>query len=365
MGFEQVIGQSRAKQILSRALQNKRLPHAYLFSGAEGVGKEALAIELAKAIFCTAEEPKPCDQCSSCRRVAQFLHPDFFFIFPMPKNASAEEERTILDSIAMDAYNRERRWATPTISIDRIRELRRISSLKPLEGHRVIIIAEAEKMTAEAANALLKMLEEPPPAMHFILTTAQESALLPTIISRCQMVRFALLTDEEIAQALQQRKGLPPEQAQLIAGIAQGSYRRALNWLQESLQNRRELAIEFLRQCIKNEVFHYAFVEELIKNNERAEIRDLINLILLWFRDVLYAQIMQRSTNTEFPLINADKGETLNKFIAAFEKIDIDRAVISLEEAVKLIDRNVNLQLILVVLMQKLKKCLLLKGKSL
>ncbi len=361
MGFAQVIGQSRAKAILLRALQNQRLPHAYLFSGAEGVGKEAMAIELAKAIFCSADGEKPCDLCSGCRRVAQFIHPDFLFLFPMPKNTPTEEEREILDSVVRDPYAREKPWASPAISIDRIRDLRRVSALRPMEGHRVVIIAEAEKMTTEAANALLKILEEPPPAMHLILTTAQENALLPTIISRCQLIRFVLLTDDEIAQALQQRKGLPPEQARVIAALAQGSYRRALNWAQPSFQNRRELAVDFLRQCLKDEVYHYGFVEELVKNNERAEIRDLINLIATWFRDALCLQIMNNSGVQNLPLMNADKSETLNKILNAFTEIDFDRTIMLLEEAVKMIDRNVHLNLILVVLMSKLKRCMILK----
>ncbi|MBN2356195.1 DNA polymerase III subunit delta' [candidate division KSB1 bacterium] len=362
MSFAQIIGQSRVKEIIQRALRNQRVPHAYLFNGPDGVGKEACAIEFVKAIFCASDEDRPCDGCSGCQRVAQFNHPDFFFIFPLPKRATPQEEREVLDGTAKNPYDRPRPWASPSIGIDRIRELRRASNLRPLEGHRVVVIAEADRMTPEAANALLKILEEPPEAMHLVLTTAQMNALLPTIVSRCQDVRFGLLTDDEIAATLQQRQCLRPDEARLIASIAQGSYRRALAWLQQSLHERREQSVEFLRHCMKDEIFYADWVENLMQKFDKTEIRDLLSLIAIWFRDAMALRIVQEGQSDQPPvLVNIDKADTLQKFIAAFDEIHFHQAIGLLENAIQMMDRNIQLNLILIVLMSRLRGCLVKK----
>ena len=192
MSFNDVIGQHHAKGILQRALQQDRLPHAILFSGPAGVGKEAMAMELAKAIFCKTDGERPCDECSNCHRIQAFQHPDFTFLFPSSAK-SIDEERAVLDSLSRDAYRRDKPWAAPTIGIEQIRELRRQATIKPLEGRRLVIIAEAERMTIPAANSLLKLLEEPPETMHLILTAAKINSMLPTILSRCQQIRFGPL----------------------------------------------------------------------------------------------------------------------------------------------------------------------------
>lgn len=361
MSYTQIIGQSRPKEIIRRALEHNRLPHAYLFSGPDGVGKQALAIELAKAIFCRSEGEKPCDTCDNCRRVAHFSHPDFIFIFPMPKSAEVEEERRVLDSMVQEPYARLQPWAAPGISIERIRELRRVSSLKPLEGHRVVIIAEAEKMTIEAANALLKILEEPPPAMHLILTTSRVNALLPTILSRCQEVDFHLLSDAEIIAALEERRQIPADQAQLLARIAQGSYTRALALLDEDLQARRDLAVDALRICLRDDLTQLEWVETVTAELDKREIRDLITLMLIWFRDVLLLFEKPAGFSSD-QLVNIDKLDVLEKFTHAFDDIRFDSIFSELERAIELMDRNVQVNLILIVLLARLQESLIIKG---
>jgi DNA polymerase-3 subunit delta' len=356
MGFEKILGQARPKEILKRALLHRRVPHAYLFTGPDGVGKEATAVEFAKALFCKGEGDIPCDTCESCRRAALFNHPDFFFIFPAPKSVTVENERLILDSMVQDPYARKRLWANPTIGIDRIRELRRTSTLKPLEGLRVVIIAEADKMTLESANALLKILEEPPASMHMILTTSRPNSLLPTIVSRCQEVRFGLLADELVEGALISNKRLTPEQAALVSRISQGSYRRALEWLTESLDEQRDYAVEFLRCCLRDNLSHYRFVEEMSKNHEKRALKELLNLLLIWFRDALmYSHAQDDDRLLKKSIVNVDKLETLRKFTGAFSDIDYDLAFRLLEKSIELIDRNVQTNLIFLVLITRLQ----------
>jgi DNA polymerase III subunit delta' len=364
MSFPNIIGQNRAKEILTQALMKDRVAHAYLFHGLDGVGKEALAIEFAQALMCKSAETRPCQSCSACRRVANFNHPDFLFIFPALKSAGVEMEREILDSAAENPYARKKPWASPAISIERIRELRRITRVKPFEGRRIVIIAEAEKMTIEASNALLKILEEPPEHMHLILTTSRVNMLLPTIISRCQEIRFRLLTDEEIEDALVQRKQLSAQQAQLLARMSQGSYSRALEWLEESIFEYRDVVIELLRCCLKDLISQLQFVEELLKKYDRKTIKDILLLIQIWFRDAMvYSCIAGKKNNLNSRIVNVDKLDTLGKFVDAFDEIDYRAALGEVERALELLDRNIQINLIFIVIMVRMQSILKRKGR--
>ncbi|HNW61192.1 MAG TPA: DNA polymerase III subunit delta' [bacterium] len=363
MSFAQIIGQNRPKEILARALQTGQIPHAYLFTGPAGVGKEALAIEMAKAILCSSGGERPCDDCSACRRVGRFGHPDFLYLFPMPKTASVEEERGVLDSLIRDPYLRELPWAAPTIGIERIRELRRVSGLKPLEGRRVVVIAEADKMTPEASNALLKILEEPPAEMQMILTTSRDAGLLPTIISRCQRVDFSLLTNAEIAAALVARRGVAADQAQLVARIAQGNFRHALELLEENLQERRNLVIEALRICLKDDGTRIEWAEQALDELDKREQREFYSLMLVWFRDVLVLSAHPEAAAQD-QLVNVDQLEVLHNFVKAFSEIRFEAIFAELERSIEMLDRNVHPTLIMVVLLARLNQNLIRKGSK-
>ena len=362
MAFENIISQERPKDILHKAIVRQRIPHAYLFSGPEGVGKEAMAIELAKAVFCQSGADRPCGSCSSCRRVGNFSHPDFIFIFPMPKGTSPDEERDILQGMSAEPYLRKKPWAAPGISIDRIRDVRHVSVLKPLERFRVVVIADCDGMTTEAANALLKILEEPPDHMHLVLTTAKPNALLPTILSRCQEVRFGLLSDTAIENALIQRKGVSAELARLLARIAQGSYRRALEALQEDLTSKRDFVVELLRACLRDSLTRIQMVEEIMQNYDKHKVKDILSLLLLWFRDAMVLDNRQPQSSGDGDLVNIDKYETLVKFIGAFESIDYDDTFAAIEQSIGYINRNIQLNLILLVLFTSLHRYMHIKG---
>ena len=358
MSFSDVIGQHHAKGILQRALDNNRVPHAYLFSGPDGVGKEAMALEFAKALLCSAGEDGSCGECANCRRIHSFQHPDVSFVFPSSAK-SVEEERAILDSVQADPYKRSKPWASPTIGIEQIRELRRQAMLKPLEGRRLVIIAEADRMTIPAANSLLKLLEEPPETMHLVLTASKVDSMLPTILSRCQVIRFGPLPDNEIEWVLIEKRKLAADRARLIAGMSQGNFRRALEWMDESFASSRDVALAFLRTCLKNPKLQIEFVEEFIKSADKKQIKDVLSLMLIWFRDVLLL-----SENGEPQrLVNSDQTDTLKKFLDAFESIDYYAACAEIESAMSMIERNIQINLILVVLMIKLQRIMKLKGR--
>jgi len=359
MAFAQVIGQEGPKRILQRALVRERLAHAYLFVGPEGVGKEALALALAQAILCERKQALGCGECPSCRKVATLTHPDLLFIFPAPRELDPAREREVLDSVAQEPYARLRPWANPVISIERIRAIRHDSSLKSFEGRgRVVIIAEAEAMTAEAANALLKLLEEPPPATTLILTTTRVQGVLPTIVSRCQQVRLSLLPPAQIAQALVERRQVPEEQARLIAGMANGSYRKAIEWLEEDVNRRRDEAIELLRTAIRADHDHVLQAEQLRALGDKALVKEYLRLLLSIFHDALVLTTAHQDPESRRMLANFDRYDWLQKFVGAFEQIDFDQAIEAVEEAMARIDRNLELSLVLIVLFQHLRSAL-------
>lgn len=198
MAFGEVIGQEVVKEALGRAVTVGRVCHAYLFVGPRGLGKSSVARNLAKAVNCRERGDgwEPCDVCPSCRQVDAGNHPDV-------------------------------RWVEPdgaSIKIGQVRNLLRDAALKPFAGaRRVFVISGADKLTAEAANSLLKVLEEPPTFALFVLTTAFPDAVLPTLVSRCQWVAFRPVGQEVLAAHLERELGLDPAGARLFATLSRGN----------------------------------------------------------------------------------------------------------------------------------------------
>jgi DNA polymerase-3 subunit delta' len=217
MQFSAIIGHERPVRILKRAIARGTVAHAYLFSGEEGIGKKMTAFALAAAVNCPAPgEDGGCGACPSCRKVANAAHPDVHILAP-----DGDE-----------------------IKIDQIRETQSELALRPFEGaKKVLIVDGAEKMNDAAANALLKTLEEPPGDAVIILVSSMPQALLPTIRSRCQEIRFLPLPRRVLARALVQRRGVSEEDAWFLAAIAQGSIGRGLEMDVEAERAQRE---EFL-----------------------------------------------------------------------------------------------------------------------
>ena len=200
MRLSDFVGYGDKLEHLMRSVQAGRIVHALLFAGPHGSGKRTMANLFAQALMCRGQEPRPCGVCPACKRFAAGSHPDVKTIRPEKK----------------------------TIGVDDIRDLIDYLALKPYEGGRhIAIIEQAEKLTPAAQNALLKTLETPPGDAMFFLISDAPGSLLPTILSRCQTVRFTDLSAEDCAEVLA-RRGIPPERARLLSGLAQGSVGRAL-----------------------------------------------------------------------------------------------------------------------------------------
>src|SRR6266480_2782754 len=217
--FSRLIGNDEVKESLRHLLVSRRVPGSLLFTGHEGVGKKLFALELAKAMNCRHRVGvEACDECSSCKRISRSTFP------PFGKDED-DKERLIWSEHADVAMARPYK---NIIRVKVMRELEREANFRPFEGAaRVFIVEDADTMNDQAANALLKTLEEPPPASHLILTTTNPTALLATIRSRCQVIRFAPIAAEQIEQFLVEQKTVSAGDAALLARTSQGSFGRA------------------------------------------------------------------------------------------------------------------------------------------
>ena len=270
-GFESIIEQDLPVSILNTFLQNGTIPHALLFTGIEGVGKESTALAFAMACNCAAEnssttrpEPDiPCGTCKSCRKIEAGNHPDIIRVKP----------------------------SGPFIKIKQIRSLCQTLAMKPYEAkRRVVIIADAQAMNPAAGNAFLKMLEEPPLRTILILVATHTSDLLPTIVSRCQKIRFKPISRIQLESALVERHGFDPGDAMILSTMAGGSLSRALNMHRTHWVNRRNWIIKEMDALSSGPVNRLmAFGEQLSRNKDT--LHDSLEVMKTWLRDLVVGQM--------------------------------------------------------------------------
>jgi DNA polymerase-3 subunit delta' len=239
--FDRLVGNKSAKDVLRRMLAQGRVPGALLFAGEESVGKFQFAVELAKALNCLHPRgAEACDKCSACLRIPRFAPP------PTEDN---ERGRHIAWSAHQDVG--VLRLEKSVIRVEQAREVERESNYRPREGRaRVFIIDPAEKLNDNAANALLKTLEDFAPTSHLILVTSRPASLLPTIRSRCQMIRFAPLDTAEIEAHLVRHKLRGGEDARLVARLARGRLGEALELNPDVHREHRALMLGVLESLL-------------------------------------------------------------------------------------------------------------------
>src|SRR4029450_7878508 len=218
--FDELTGNSRVKAVLKRMLVADRLPGAMLFTGEEGIGKKLFALEIARALNCrTPKNEEACGVCSSCVRIRKLNY---------PTRDDVDEWTQIIwtDHPDVGLVVAPKR----VLRVEQMRQIEREANFRPFEGKaRIFIIDEAEKLNDASANALLKVLEEPPSTSHLILITSRPAMLLPTILSRCQMIRFSPLAPAEIENYLTTNKLSESSTAKVRARAAAGSISRALS----------------------------------------------------------------------------------------------------------------------------------------
>ncbi len=321
MPFAEIIGHERIVEVFRRSVRSGKISHSFILEGIPGCGRRMTALALIQAIFCQAADGDACGVCPSCRKVASGNHADIHFVEPLPDKRD--------------------------ISIDQLREIQRELSLRPYEAPRKACIMEpAERMSVNAANSLLKTLEEPPGNAIIILLSENADMLLPTIRSRCQLVRFAPLSLENIQYLLVQ-SGLTPDAADLLAPMSEGSMKRAGELDNEALSARRSTLIGHLSTLdIKKIRSVFDSAEELAGN--RDETLASLDLLLSFARDMVY--LLAGSSE----IVNTTIRPALEAFSARCTLESALQILSAITETRRAVQRNANNKLALDCLFMKM-----------
>jgi DNA polymerase-3 subunit delta' len=318
--FDQIIGHDRQKEILHRALETGRLAHAYLFAGPDGIGKRLVAIALARTLFC--DEQRGCGDCIPCRKIDHCNHPDLHTLEP----------------------------DGTSIKIEQVRRFQRELNLKPLEApYKVCLIDNAEAMTVGAANALLKTLEEPRGDTLLILLSAQPHRLLETIRSRCQHLQFKRHSRQKIQSVLEEKLNVPDSEAHILAALSDGSFKKAFGKDRELyLEQRRELLKTLTGLSAGSIVPTLEFAEQLA--GEKAALPDILEIFQAFYRDVL----LTLHGHDVQDLVNHDLLEKVERVAGREDTTRVLNKLEALSSARQQLDRNVNRQLAMEVLLLRL-----------
>jgi len=374
MAWKQIIGLEKEKQLLQKALITQRLASAYCFLGIEGIGKDAMALELAKTANCynpitTVEDLSnqtisACDNCKSCKMANSFSHPNIQYIFAKPSDDKITDEQltAIKEQIALKTSDKYHKINVPNakqINIALIRKIKKHAVLSSAnKGRNFIIISNGDTMNTEAANAFLKTLEEPQPNTTIIITSSKKEKLLQTILSRCQQIYFNPIHSEEIVEYLISHHNKNETESRLIATFAQGSITKAIEHFDDDMNLLRSEAVDILRVAFKRKSYRIELldaIEKLLSKKDKKHYSLFLNLLLIWFRDVYTIAILR----SDVLAVNVDLSERMLKFHNGFPNADINKAISFIENAINKIDYNIDPKLVFISLFIELRKVFL------
>jgi DNA polymerase-3 subunit delta' len=314
-----LVGHEAAVDLLRGDIGAGRAAHSYLFTGADGIGKRTLALQFARAVNCLAPPAPgvPCGGCRPCRLIAAERHPDLLVVRPEGTGSR--------------------------ILVEAAREVVRAVILKPMEAaRRIALLVDFHRALPNAANALLKTIEEPPPSATILLTAETSDELLPTIVSRCRVVALRPLPSEKVAQALRERWHVPPDRADLLARLSGGR----LGWAveqsgrEEMSADRRELFEEWIGILHGNHAARFAAAERTAA--DREGVRDTLRAYESFGHDLLL-----RTLSPDAGITNIDFLEQLDELAGRVRPPEARRWLAALRRAEEQIDRNANVLLAL------------------
>jgi DNA polymerase III subunit delta' len=380
MAWISIINQKKVKSLLQNAIINNRIAHAYCFVGIDGVGKEAVALEFAKTVNCDSpiisdNNIEACEKCKSCSMASKLQHPNIQLVYSLPTPKAGDKGNSnITDRLsdaqiqeiqeqnalkAVNPYHRITLTKSTQIKIADIREIKRSLTYTPNStGRRMILVFRADEMTAEAANAFLKTLEETQSNTTIILTTSKPEILPSTILSRCQLVYFNSLNKEDLSDYLIKQTDYSNEQIELALSFGNGSLSKTLEFLNSDIKDIRNSVVDILRTSLKNRNYRIELIKKLetfYKEKDKYKTEVLLLSLINWLRDAL---TIIKTSNTEL-LINKDDIESLKKFAVHFAGKDLIYSIRLIENAISMNKKNVNMQLVLVNLFLNLRKVLL------
>lgn len=326
-GFNDIIGQEKIKEYFTKAIETGNVSHAYLIDGEIRSGKEYVARVFAQALLCTGEGAKPCEVCHSCLQATTDNHPDIKYIsHEKPNSIGVKDVREqINDDIVIKPYQ---------------------------SPYKIYIMNEAEKMTAEAQNALLKTLEEPPEYAVILLLTTSLEAMLPTIRSRCVTLSMKPVDDEVLKDFLMKELQIPDYKADISIAFARGNLGRAKMLVtSEDFDKIRNDAVTLLKCIDEMEINEILVAIRKIKDY-KFDIDDYLDIILIWYRDVL----MFKATNDVNGLIFKQEIQYIKKVAKKTSYEGIELIVDALEKAKSRLKANVSYDLTMELLLLVIKE---------
>lgn len=364
MRFDSVAGQEAALAAIRAALDRGRLPHAFLFHGRRGSGKTITALALARLLQCQAPvDHEPCEKCPACHQSRHFNHPDIMLLPPTPSapdTQAGEAQRTEFIAEAQASFLK-----APIFVLDESRPLEhRIATMRWLKHEasraavsgpwKVFILKQAGAMNVEAANAILKLLEEPNPGTLLVLGVERPTDLPETIKSRCALIRFRDLATPDVVRLLGERlPGADPAATALAARLARGSLTRAAALIEEDVLALRDEAIGLVTAPPGAPDLHQA-LDGWLRERDRSRLDLLFDLMLLWYRDLF--RVTVGAPDVVEGLANIDRQADLERWAGRLAPADLAAAVRRIEDARRSVDGYGYLPLVLYSLVERLPR---------
>ena len=325
--FKDVVGHKDILKYISSAVENNRVSHAYILNGERGSGKKMLANLFAMTLLCETGDNEPCGKCHSCKQAESGNHPDIIRVTHEKPNS---------------------------ISVDDIRtQVNNTVDIKPYQGpYKVYIIPQADMMTPQAQNAILKTIEEPPSYAVFLLLTENSETLLPTINSRCVMLKLRNIKDTLIKKYLMENLEIPDYKADMCTAFAQGNMGRAIMLANSDHFNEiREEAVQLLKHISEMELNE---IVAAVKNISvyKLEITDYLDIIMIWYRDVL----LYKATKEIDKVVFKDQLQSIKEQARKSSYEGIELILESLEKAKARLKANVNFDLVMELLFLTIKE---------
>lgn len=325
--FKDIIGQEQIKEHLQNAIHTNKISHAYIINGEKSSGKEFIAKVFSMALQCEKGGDNPCQECHSCKQALSGNHPDIIrVIHEKPGTISVEDIRAQVNNDVV---------------------------IKPYSSpYKIYLINEAEKMTVQAQNAILKTLEEPPEYVVILLLTTNVDVLLPTILSRCVVLNMKPVADEQIKKYLMEQMQVPDYKAEVCVAFARGNVGKArLLAASEDFENVKTEAISLLKYIQDMEL--HEIVAAIKKINEyKLEVGDYLDIIAIWYRDVL----LFKATRDVNHMIFREEITTIRKVAQRSSYEGIEEIIEALDKAKRRLDANVSFELTMELLLLTIKE---------
>ncbi|MCI7261848.1 MAG: DNA polymerase III subunit delta' [Clostridium sp.] len=326
-GFHDIIGHDKVKDHLRKAIEYHKVSHAYILSGEEGMGKKTLADAFAMTLLCERSDKEPCLQCHACKQMMSGNHPDVIRVtHEKPGSIGVDDIRTqINDTIYIKPYS---------------------------SSYKIYLVDEAEKMTPQAQNALLKTIEEPPAYAVIMLMTTNQELFLPTILSRCIQLKLRPLKDTQVSDYLKETMGIPEEKADVFAAFARGNLGKAIHLASSEefgllyrqilnlLKNLKEMDISMLLDSIRK------------LQEDQLDLRECLDFMQLWYRDILMFKVT-KDINT---LVFKDEYAKVSSLCQKSSYEGLELILEAIEKAKTRLDANVNADLALELMLLTMKE---------